>query len=85
VVIHHADRLHMCVHDGAAHECKTSLLQVEAQFIGNFRGLGNLPDIFPVIYDRFAVDKSPDIMVEGAEFVPDFQEFQCIVDCRMNF
>src|SRR5258706_2251577 len=41
--------------------------------------------MFPGVLFRFAVDETPDVAVEAAEFLLDFEEFAGVADCGRNF
>ncbi len=74
MVVHHANRLHVGINNGAAHELETPLLQIVAQGVG-FRGGGR-----DVLHDLAAVPqglaayKPPNICIEAAKLLLDGQE-----------
>src|SRR5262245_5478874 len=66
VVVGHADRLHVGVHDRRADELEAALQQVLAQRVRLRRLRGDLASLED---DRLAADEAPDVGVEAAEFL----------------
>lgn len=71
MVIDEADGLHIGVDDGGADEFEAAFFEILADFFGKWSDGGNLLDGLPVVDDGLAVDESPKILVEGAEFLLD--------------
>ena len=67
VVVHHADGLHVGVHDRAADELEAALLEILAERVGFFRGRGQLLHAVEAVLNRPAIDEAPDVFVERAE------------------
>ncbi len=72
MVVDHAGGLHQCVADCGADEAEAALGQVFAQRVGLFRLRGNFA--CPGVLDWLAVHEAPDVGVETAEFLLNFQE-----------
>jgi hypothetical protein len=74
MIIHHSDCLHVCVANRRTNKFESTTKQVLAQGVGNIGPRGDFPHAFAVIDDGLALDKSPKITVETAEFIPHFQK-----------
>lgn len=84
MIIDHAHRLHMGVHDGRADEAKTPLVQVARD---GTRGVGfrrNFGERTPLVEDGLVTDKGPVIGVEATEFLPQLQEGAGVVNGRAD-
>lgn len=87
MIVHHAGRLHMRVHDNRSDKRKSVLPQISAQCVRDRRTSGNVlprPICAPGI-QRLAIGKSPDISVERAELVTDVDKSPGVVDRRRDF
>ena len=74
MVVDHADRLHEGVADCRSDELESALLHVLAHYIGFSRVIWNVGQSLPAISDRHAIDESPYVGVECAEFLARLQE-----------
>ena len=85
MVVDHSDRLHVGIANRGADKFKASLLQVLAHCIALLRAGGDLFGCLEFVLYRFAIDKSPDVIVERIEFVLHFQETSSIVSRAKDF
>src|SRR2546422_4013366 len=74
VVVDQADGLHEGVTDSGTDKFEAALTQVCAQGVGFACLRGDLPQVFPGVFDWPAADKAPEIGVEAAEFLLHGQE-----------
>ena len=69
MIVDHAGRLHVGIHDGRTHELESPLAQVQADGVGlRIGGLVVRPRA-DYVDDRFPAHESPDIGIEGSEFL----------------
>ena len=85
MVIYHACCLHIGVADGWSDESETSRFEVLAHCLGFGCGAGNFFQGAPAILNGVTVDKTPDIVMERAEFVLHFEISTRVVDRRFDF
>src|SRR5438046_1937229 len=71
VIVDHSYRLHERITDRRADEAEAALLEVFAHRIADCGLCGQVLQRFTLPIDRLAVDKSPDVAVEAAEFLLD--------------
>src|SRR5262245_4221413 len=74
VIVDHADPLHEGVEDRGSHEAKAPLLEVLAERVGFPRVGGKVAKLFPSVHDGRSVHESPDVSIEGPEFLLHGQE-----------
>ena len=67
MVIDQTNGLHMGIHDRAADEFETALLQVLAQRVGGGGRGRKIFQLAPPILDRSPLDELPDVIVETPE------------------
>src|SRR5512143_598359 len=84
VIIHHADRLHVGVADGAADEAETAPFQVATHGVRYGCAGRNFLHASPGVPDRPAVHKAPLVGVEGAELLLHLQEGAGIGYCGFH-
>src|SRR6267142_6188438 len=80
MVVDHADRLHVAVHQRGSHEAESPPLQIAAECVGLARRGGDLTHGFPTILSRPAVDELPAIRVEAAVLVLHRQKRSSVLD-----
>ena len=68
----------------AANELEPSFLEILAHLIGDRRSRGDILHFSKPISNRLSVCKLPDVFVEGAEFLTDFQEELRVDDGRFD-
>ena len=68
VIIHHSYRLHERVTDCRTDEPESFRAQFFAHRVGLLYGRGNLAKRGELVTDWLAINKLPDVSVEGAEF-----------------
>src|SRR5436190_17492744 len=71
MVVHHADRLHVRIHDGRTDEAESAVLEILAERVGFGGGRRNLPHRLPSIQTGPSIDEPPAISVETSELVLD--------------
>src|SRR5689334_17696846 len=86
VVVHHPAGLHEGVADRGSDEGETALFQVLAHGFGFRRRDRQFPVMVgaAAVDDGFSSDKTPNITVEGAEFLADFEKGAGVVDGRQD-
>ena len=85
MVVDHPDGLHVCVHNRAADELESALLEVFAERVG-FLGRGwQMFHARQPILDWPAADETPNVFVKRAEFLLDVEELLGIRDCSRYF
>src|ERR1700733_16104895 len=80
VVVHEPGCLHQGVTDGRADERESTTLQVLTQCIGNLGASGKFGKGPPVVLNRPATDKRPDVLIEAAELLLEREEHAGITD-----
>src|ERR1700675_423742 len=74
VIVYHADRLHMGIHDRRTNETKSATLKVLAERVGCVRSRRNLSHDLPSVKLWPSVNESPAIGVEASELFLDFEK-----------
>ena|GEM_PF-2729863 len=83
MIVYHADRLHEGIADRGSDEVEPTLAQVLAQGVGLLCPRRELPQTLPVVLLRAPAYELPDVSIEAAEFLLDFQKSLGILDrCR---
>ena len=85
MVIHHAGGLHVCINNGAAYKTKTAFFKILAQSIGDFRCCWHRLLRAPLVLDRLAVYKPPDIITEAAMLGLNLKKCACITNGLFHF
>ena len=73
MIVHQTAGLHERIHNRRADKVKPAFFQILAEGVGGGRFDGNLPDIFPGVFNRLAADKTPDVRIEITELLDNFQ------------
>ena len=74
MVVDHARRLKVGVHDRRSNELESPGLHVFRDAIGELRARGQVAQSAKAVVDRLSIGESPDVAVERPELLPDFQE-----------
>ena len=74
VVVYEPGGLHECVDDCGPNEAKAALLEVLADGVGDFCADDHFACGVQVRLQGLAVDEAPDVVVEAAKFLLDFEE-----------
>ena len=85
MIVNHSGRLHQRVADRRADELKPASLQIAAHRIGFGCPRGHVGHTPPPIQDWFAADETPQVGVEGAEFLAHGEEQLCVLDRGRDF
>jgi len=85
VIVDHARRLHVRVANRGADKFESALQQILAQRIGNRRPRRDLLHRPPVIDFRAAIDESPDVTIETAEFFLHLEKGLRVLDGGVDF
>lgn len=85
VVVDHAGRLHVGIHDGRAYESEAAFFHILAESVG-YRGSGGHGfDRRPVILHRLIFNEAPYVVREAAEFFLNAQKRPGILPGTVNF
>src|SRR6266403_4698285 len=74
VIVYHADRLHVGIHDRRPHETESAMLKVLAERVGYERSRRNLSHDLPSVELWPSVNEAPAIGVEASELFLDFEK-----------
>src|SRR5437868_4143011 len=85
VVVHHADRLHVGIHDGGTDEAESPALEILAEYVGFARGRRNLPHRLAPIQLGPPVDEPPAISVETSELLLNCEKRPRVAHSRFDF
>lgn len=80
MIVHHADGLHVGVHDRTADELEAALFEVLAQCIRLLRCGGQVFHACNAILNRPPADEAPNVLVKSAELFLNFEKATGIVD-----
>src|SRR5690242_1009176 len=84
VVVHDADGLQVRVADRRAHEAEAALLEILAERVGQRGARRDLLERGPRVVHGFAVDETPQVAVERAEFLLHREERARVRDRRVD-
>jgi hypothetical protein len=74
VIVYHADRLHVGIHDRRTNETESATLKVLAECVGFERSRRNLSHDLPSVKLWLSVDEAPAKRVEASELFLDFEK-----------
>src|SRR6201987_4943754 len=78
VIVYHADRLHVGIHDRRTNETESATFKVLAKRIGLDRSRRNLSHDLPPVKLWLSVNEPPAIGIEASELFLDFEKCACI-------
>src|SRR5215470_13955502 len=85
VIVDDTNRLHKCVTDGRSDKIEAAFLEIFTHGIRLRRSRRDLPQEFPCVDARASVDKFPDITIEAADLLLDFEKGSCVLHGGSNF
>src|SRR5699024_12408075 len=85
VVVNGPGCLQMGVHSGAAHKFEAAFFKVFAEAVGKRGSSRNFIEALPIVLDRLAIHKGPDIGIKAAKFVLNVNKLLRVVNGGTNF
>src|SRR6202051_407000 len=84
VIVYHADRLHVGIHDRRTNETESATLKVLAERVGCKRSRRNLSHDLPSVKLWPSVNEAPAIGVEASELFLDFEKGARVAHCGLD-